>query len=304
MPNGYGPGHDRGRHPDERDRGDEAGASLPLSFVVCVSDDAVLETNLLASPCLASASEAGARSGHEIIAIRGAPSAAAGLNQGLERARNELVVCVHQDVHLSPGWDRRAVEQIRIAEAWFGPIGVAGVYGVGEVLTGPGGEPVVPRVGRVVDRNRLIDDGPERPARVATLDELLLIVPRDLGLRFDPALGFHLYGADVCLQVRERGLAVVAIEAPCWHASRSIGLPPAFFESARVFAGKWRHRLPVATPCVLFGGEGRMSVLGNAENKDRSGLARAMKVGQAFQPDAAAAGRNGTGGVHVGQAFQ
>ena len=101
------------------------------------------------------------------------------------------------------------------------------------------------------------------PARVATLDELLLIVPRDTPLRFDPELGFHLYGADLCLQAAERGLAVVAIEAPCDHNSRSVGLQEAFFRSAEVFARKWRHRLPVATPCVVIDETGRVWVLGN-----------------------------------------
>ncbi len=101
-------------------------------------------------------------------------------------------------------------------ERRFGPIGVAGVYGVGDVvvpdeLTQPLG---AERIGWVVDRGRELRDGPELPARVATLDELLVVVWRDAGLRFDPALGFHFYGADLCLQARERGLAVVAVGAP------------------------------------------------------------------------------------------
>jgi hypothetical protein len=60
------------------------------------------------------------------------------------------------------------------AERRFGPVGVAGVYGVGKVIasedsTQPFG---AERIGRVVDRGRSLRDGPERPARVATLDEL------------------------------------------------------------------------------------------------------------------------------------
>ena len=69
------------------------------------------------------------------------------------------------------------------------------------------------RIGWVVDRGRMLRDGPELPARVATLDKLLLIVRRDSGLRFERELGFHLYGADICLQAREQRLAVVALEA-------------------------------------------------------------------------------------------
>ena len=79
-------------------------------------------------------------------------------------------------------------------ERQFGPIGVAGVYGVGEV-----NEPEDPRqplhaerIGWVVDRRRLLRDGPELPAKVATLDDLLLVARRDSELRVDPDLGFHL----------------------------------------------------------------------------------------------------------------
>ena len=62
------------------------------------------------------------------------PNLPAGLNAGLERAKHEWVVLVHQDVYLPAGWDRQVVRQLREAERRFGPLGVAGVYGVGEVV--------------------------------------------------------------------------------------------------------------------------------------------------------------------------
>ena len=58
-----------------------------------------------------------------------------------------------------------------------------------------------------------------------------------------------MYGADICLQAAERGLAVVVVSALCYHNSRNVGLPKAFFASAETFARKWAHRLPVATAC-------------------------------------------------------
>ena len=102
------------------------GQEIPMSFVVCVSDGAVLKANLLRSPGLV-----GPDSPHEVILIHKAPSAAAGLNMGLERAKHEWVVCLHEDVHLPEGWDRLLTSQLRQAERQFGKIGVAGVYGVG-----------------------------------------------------------------------------------------------------------------------------------------------------------------------------
>jgi Glycosyltransferase like family len=238
----------------------------PLSFVACVSDSSILEANLHSSPCLNDGSE------HQVLVVKNCPSAADGLNIGIARAKTDWVVFIHQDMWLPARWDRSVVEQLHEAERRIGPIGVAGVYGVGEVIARRDqSQPLAAeRIGWVVDRGRMLSDGPELPARVATLDELLLIVRRDAGLRFDTTLGFHLYGADICLQAREQGLAVVALAALCHHNSRSIGLPEAFFASARVFARKWSHRLPVATPCAIIESGGEVSVLGNAAGRPGS----------------------------------
>jgi hypothetical protein len=103
-----------------------------------------------------------------------------------------------------------------------------------------------------VDRDRLLREGEPLPSPVEALDELLLVVPRDTPLRFDPALGFHLYGADLCLQARRMGLQAVALDAVCFHHSRGVGLPAVFHDSARAFARKWADRLPVATPCAVI----------------------------------------------------
>jgi hypothetical protein len=96
------------------------------------------------------------------------------------------------------------------------------------------------------------------------------LVRRDCGLRFDADLGFHIYGADICLQARELGLAVVAFGALRHHNSRHIGPGHGFYDSAAVFARKWSHRLPVATPCVIIDRGGEVQILGNATPGPRS----------------------------------
>jgi SAM-dependent methyltransferase len=226
----------------------DAGAA-PLSIVVCVSDEAILQANLLASPCL------GPGSPHEVLTLPGCPSAAEGLRQGRARARHALLVWAHQDVYLPRGWPARFQEQYRRAEAALGPVGVAGVYGV----SCPGGRPT--RAGFVVDRDRLLREPPGLPARVDTLDELLLAVRRAGPLGFDPRLGWHFYGADVCLAARELGLAAVAVDALCYHNSPHAGLPEAFVASAEVFAAKWARHLPVATSCALIDKQGRVQAI-------------------------------------------
>jgi hypothetical protein len=44
----------------------------------------------------------------------------------------------------------------------------------------------------------------------------------------------------------------VVLDAPCFHNSvTGAALPPAFHESAGRFREKWRHALPIATPCTV-----------------------------------------------------
>jgi hypothetical protein len=249
----------------------------PLTFVACVSDEKILEANLLASPCLAPGSA------HQVILVKNCRNAADGLNLGITRARHAFVVCLHQDVYLPPGWDRRLIQQLDAATRQFGPIGVAGVYGVSEPTEVWPETPAlaaqeaqrprfaVKRTGRVIHRGYPLFDSPHLPATVSTLDELLLVVPRNTPLRFDPDLGFHLYGADICLSAQEQGLAAVALDAACHHNTRTASLPRAFFQSARTFADKWQHRLPVATSCVVIDQRKCVWVLGSAQPNQSNG---------------------------------
>jgi SAM-dependent methyltransferase len=222
------------------------GEEEPISFVVCVSDEARLRANLLSSPCFRRGSP------HEVLLFRGCRNAADGLNEGLRRARHTIVICVHQDVYLPRDWPSRFLEQYRLAEAMFGTVGVAGVYGTSRASSG------TLRAGCVVDRDRLLAEKVPLPALVETLDEQLLALPRGSGSEFDPRLGFHLYGADICLAAKRRGLPSVALDALCFHNSLGVGLPNSFLASAAVFRAKWTQQLPVVTPCVVIGAGGEL----------------------------------------------
>jgi SAM-dependent methyltransferase len=222
---------------------DRAAEEAPLSFVACVNHDAQLLDNLAASPCLRPGSP------HELVAVRGARSAAEGLNAGLARARHDLVVLVHQDVYLPAGWPARFLAQWRLAEATLGPVGVAGVFGAVHDPSAKGG---ISRAGYVVDRHVLLREPAPLPAVVQGLDELLVALPRTTALRLDPALGFHFYATDLACQARAAGMTAVALDALCFHNSQNSGeLAPAFHESGRAFRAKWGAALPVATPCAL-----------------------------------------------------
>jgi SAM-dependent methyltransferase len=208
-------------------------ATTPITFVACVNDDDQLESNLLRSPCLDPGTP------HEVILMRGQTSAADGFNAALEKARHNLVVFVQQGVYLPRGWDSRFLEQFGAAERRFGSVGVAGVFGY---TFGPDGRT---DLGRVLDQQVLYDMPALLPAAADGLNETVLAVRRDTPLRFDPALGFHLYGADLCLSSRNLGLPIAVLDVPCLHNSLLGYLPPAFHSARERLLGKWPDVRPL-----------------------------------------------------------
>lgn len=213
-----------------------------LLFVTCATDTAVLGQRLLASPCLQ-------RGRHRLLALFNASSAAEALDAALAQApRGAWVVWVHQDVHLPADWDVRFLASLAQAQRHDPTLAVAGVYGVAGAGT------AARRAGRVLDRGQALEEAAVLPFAVDSLDELLVAVRGDAGLRFDPALAFDFYGTDIVLQAQDQGLGAAVVDAWCEHWSntpREGGLPPALARrivaSGRRFESKWAHRLPLAT---------------------------------------------------------
>ncbi|MDE1981859.1 MAG: hypothetical protein KGI81_05920 [Betaproteobacteria bacterium] len=215
--------------------------SKELAFVACVNDRETLGRCLLASPCLAPGQ-------HALALFEGAASAAQAFNAALSYGDSEWLVYVHQDVFLPPGWEREFLAGLATAQQRLPQLAVAGVFGVGSSGL----------LGHVVDRGRLLREGGELPAAAHTLDELCFAVRRASGIRLDPALGFDFYAADAALQAHEQGLQVAVVDACCEHRSTlpRAGFAEAFVQrfaaSATAFQHKWRHRLPVTTPCITL----------------------------------------------------
>jgi len=90
------------------------------------------------------------------------------------------------------------------------------------------------------------------PEIVQTLDEVVLILRKSSGLKFDEELpGFHLYGTDICLAAADRGMRSYAIAAFCIHNSRQhFRLPDEFYACYRHVKRVWRKSLPIQTSCI------------------------------------------------------
>lgn len=207
-----------------------------ITLVAAVYDEAVLQRNLLASP-LASVD------GVDLILQRGAESAAKAYNDAIERARHDIVVLAHQDVYLPDGWDRRLMREIGRIDGndW----GVLGVFGVTESGA---------HRGRVwcSGNAREFDYRVDRPTPAVSFDELVLVVRRSTGLRFDERLpSFHMYGTDIAQRARAAGLGAYIIDAPVIHNSlpvRSLG--GGYAQAYRAMQRIHAERLPIST-CIV-----------------------------------------------------
>ncbi|HOX56471.1 MAG TPA: hypothetical protein P5205_06695 [Candidatus Paceibacterota bacterium] len=211
--------------------------SSKCSIISAVSDEEVLNSCLLSSPDV--------RRAADVILQTGYPSAALAYNAALEKAKTNIVMFVHQDVYLPEGWLRTAQNAVGILSKIDPDWGVLGCWGVR-----PSGE----RAGFVYDGGwRRILGGPfEGGQEVESLDEVVLILRKSSGLRFDQQLrGFHMYGTDICLEARRRGMKCYAISAFCVHNTNGYNLLPyQFWRNCWWIRNKWKAKLPVPTPCI------------------------------------------------------
>jgi hypothetical protein len=92
------------------------------------------------------------------------------------------------------------------------------------------------------------------PTAVQTLDEIVLIIRRSSGLRFDERLEhYHMYGVDLCLQAIDRGMSNYVIDAPCVHnTNQLVELPAEFHQCYAYVKRKWRSRLPIYASCATM----------------------------------------------------
>ena len=211
--------------------------------VACASNsDTILKANLGASPALAALS---------LHVERDAPTAAIAYNRALDATTAEIVVFAHHDVYLPLGWDKLLLSRLADLSTRHPDWALAGAYGVapdyrqfGPVWTSSLGQ----IIGRV----------PLHPEPVQSYDEMLIILRRSSGLRFDDTQpGWHMYGTDIVQSARAAGRGAYAVGLPCIHNDRFHGaLGSDFTQSYRWMQRKWPQFLPIQTPVTKISKSG------------------------------------------------
>ena len=231
--------------------------------LACASHSpAILAANLGRSPLLADI---------PLHVQADAPSAAVAYNRALDATTAPVVVFAHHDVYLPPGWD--ALLAARLAELppdWA----VFGSFGIG--LDGAHIGPVwSSSLGMIVGRV------PMAPVPVQAFDELLIVVNRAAGLRFDESLpGWHMYGTDIVQMARKAGFGAYAGALPCIHNDRYHDALGADFDAAyRFMQAKWADRLPLRTPITKISRSGLHLMRDRWRNRSSANVREGMAVG-------------------------
>lgn len=187
-----------------------------LSFVTMVTKNELYKENVITSTYEN-------RNNIEYITVKNSKSGASGLNAGIKKVSNDIIICCHQDVYFKNEWYKKLNICLDKLEHW-GVLGFAGIsfdgkmFGTHSGLSIPDNIDIVP---------------------VQTLDESVLILKKSNNLKFDEKLiYFHMYGTDIALQSHEKNLGVYVINIPIehrtkWTAGKGLG------ESENYIKKKW-----------------------------------------------------------------
>ena len=204
-----------------------------IDIAAAVNDQNTLESCLLRSPDIA-------KGGVTLRTYVGFKSAGLAYNKALAESDKDYLVLVHQDVYLPAGYAQQLGIEIEKLEAidpnWVvaGPIGLDRQNGLRGMVWAS-------------SLQRTIGERVAEPVQSICLDELLLVVRRSSGVRFDEDLpGFHMFGTDIIQIANAMGLRGYIIDTPVVHHSRPVvSLSGGYQQAYRYMRAKWRRILPV-----------------------------------------------------------
>jgi hypothetical protein len=210
-----------------------------LGFIVATNNEELLQKNFLSSKVIRDAK-------YPVALQRGYRNIGKAYNDAMAKMDAEILVCLHQDVFLPDAWEEQVLASLtNMGATNWGVLGVAGAKLVGRQAV---------NVGYALDRGVELVPPEKLPARIDTLDELLLIIRNDRNLLFDEQIPTaHFYGADICLQASCQGSGCFVISAYCHHNALDYNRDtPEFRLAAKYMQRKWRRHLPFVTTCMYL----------------------------------------------------
>jgi glycosyltransferase involved in cell wall biosynthesis len=223
------------------------------SIITCVSKPEVYQSCVLDSINLT-------RRDHDIeiipiLNMKRLYSASSAFNIGIDIAKSNTLIFMHQDVAFKEGWFGRLESVLgEIPKDWavLGSAGIGLQYGRKDIgrWGGAKGDEIV-AVGTVYDHHdspKPYWDGIKETTASHCVDECLFVLNKQTGLRFDNQFtGFHFYGVDICLQARAAAYSVYCSDLPIVHYgkySSSFSEDDNYWHYLRLLRNKWRIQFP------------------------------------------------------------
>jgi len=172
---------------------------------------------------------------YEFVPVYFPTSAAKGLNEGIQKASFDFLLCCHQDVSFPVLlWTDRLKKVWELLHQGFGVVGT-----FGKEKNGRG-------VGYIFNPFPKVLKAEKHSAEVLSLDEHCLMFLRSSGLCFDESNpSFHTYGADLCMQSVQKGLRNYCIHSGGLNHLSGGKRDDAFPKSVEWFVQKWKKKTQI-----------------------------------------------------------
>lgn len=213
---------------------------MNFTFVTPSHRKSVLNHNLLKSNIFK-------KNKYPLVIQRGFRNISKAYNDALKKINTEYIVFLHHDVYLPDSWEKNFINSMNSMRGcqW----GVLGVAGVG--YSNNKWKNFFHLYNQKYNIHKLSG---QFPYEVLTLDELMLVIKKESGLKFDEKIpSAHFYGVDICLQAKEIGLKNYVIRAFCHHNSTNSDARSVEFLKAKSYIKKkWKKYLPFRTTCTII----------------------------------------------------
>ncbi len=175
-------------------------------------------------------------------------SAASALNYGGKKAKGELLFFVHQDVEFY----ENNLKDIKYYFKKCENLGIAGVQGVSEENNGR----IITNIVSGIPKTKVTDYNIKYITETQTLDELLLIIPNKVFNKYhfdeETCYDWHLYGADYCLNIKQKGFSVVLFPITLYHVSKGGSMSLEYFKTLQKVLDKYKYDYDrIYTNCLL-----------------------------------------------------
>lgn len=181
----------------------------------------------------------------QIIPVQGARSAAEAFEYGRKAAIHDWIMYCHQDVYFPKGSGALIAQKLLQLQKRGLTKAPVGVFGIGV----PDGSDVenMGMCGLIVDRGNLLDF-PEGQQALC-IDECVVFIHKDCVSKIDPELGWHAWGADICMQALADPTVhdPVIIRVPVFHNSVTEQKLPLNYEESVDLVGRKFPQLPEIT---------------------------------------------------------